>query len=322
MSGPVTQEDAIPLGAGVSQPAPAAFELTTSRETQVGAIQVRRALPQRGRRTVGAWCFVDHMGPAPVSGERSLDIAAHPHIGLQTVTWLLAGEVVHRDSLGFEQVIRPGQLNLMTAGRGVSHSEESTGHNRGDLHGVQLWVAQPAATRNGEAAFEHHPELPRLDLGGGSEATVIVGDMAGASSPARRDSDHVGVDLDLGAGSTTAPLQVRYEYALVVLTGAVLVDAHEVKPGRLAYLGAGRDELRMQTKVPSRALLFGGMPRDEPLVMWWNFVADSQQEISDAYIDWRDHGDRFGSVASRLPRIEVGPPPWTRLKNGVKGWNR
>jgi redox-sensitive bicupin YhaK (pirin superfamily) len=138
----------------------------------VGKIRVRRSLPRRERRTVGAWCFVDHMGPASVTETVSIDVGPHPHTGLHTVTWLIEGEILHRDSLGSEQVIRPGQLNLMTASHGVAHSEEATGAYRGQLHGVQLWVAQPESTRHGTAAFEHHAELPRLELGR-SEATIL-----------------------------------------------------------------------------------------------------------------------------------------------------
>src|SRR6478609_96005 len=143
------------------------IEITEGRLAEVGDFQVQRVLPYRARRTVGSWCFVDQMGPGAVTAEHGLDIGPHPHIGLQTVTWLLHGEVLHRDSLGSEQVIRPGQLNLMTAGRGVSHSEETRGVYDGVLHGVQLWVALPDATRHGAPAFEHHFELPRIELGDG-----------------------------------------------------------------------------------------------------------------------------------------------------------
>ncbi len=196
MSGPVAIEDVDP-SSSAARPDAATTVVSPSREAQVGGLRVRRALPRRERRTVGAWCFVDHAGPARVSETVTYDVAPHPHMGLQTVTWLLAGEVVHRDSLGSEQVIRPGQLNLMTAGHGVAHSEEHTGAYRGDLHGVQLWVAQPSSTRHGAPAFEHHPELPKLALGPETTATVLVGELAGTASPARRDTDHLGTDLDL-----------------------------------------------------------------------------------------------------------------------------
>src|SRR3954453_1720353 len=164
MSGPVTAEDAAAVTAA-DHPSGTTLEISESREAQVGALPVRRALPRRARRTVGAWCFVDHMGPISVTDERGVDLGPPPHTGLQTVTWLLDGEILHRDSLGSEQIIRPGQLNLMTAGHGVAHAEAATGRYEGALHGVQLWVAQPSSTRDGEPAFEHHAELPRVELG-------------------------------------------------------------------------------------------------------------------------------------------------------------
>src|SRR5262249_50877503 len=157
------------------------------RVAEVGTMPVRRALPQRLRRTVGSWCFFDHAGPVQApSGDAG--IGPHPHIGLQTVTWVLAGELLHRDSLGTEQPIRPGEVTRMTAGRGIVHAEEHP--VAGPVHLAQLWVAQPEATRNGPPAFEHHTDLPRLDLGHGSSGTVLVGAVGGARSAARRDSDH------------------------------------------------------------------------------------------------------------------------------------
>ena len=287
------------------------LEISESRRTQVGEFEVRRALPRRQRRTVGAWCFVHHMGPVNVSQDRGIGVAPHPHMGLQTVTWLLAGQMMHRDSLGSEQVIRPGELNLMTAGHGVAHSEERTGDYAGPLHAVQLWVAQPSATRDGAAAFEHHVELPKVDLEG-CVATVHVGELQGATSSARRDTDHLGIELDMHGPATVVPLDAGWEHALVVLAGALLVDGLVVEPGHLAYLGLGRDECRLQANEPTRALLIGGIPFEEPILMWWNFVARTQAEITAAYLDWSAAADRFGHVASLLPRIEVAPPLWVR----------
>lgn len=309
MSGPVTAADAATEAASAAAE-PAVLEITESRSSRVGAFTVRRALPRRARRTVGAWCFIDHMGPATVD-ERGLGIAPHPHIGLQTVTWLLAGEVLHRDSLGTEQVIVPGQLNLMTAGHGVSHSEEGTGRHHGELHGVQLWVAQPSPTRDGAPGFEHHAELPQVELER-AVATVLVGEALGVASPARRDTDHAGIDLELRPGRTTFPLRPGHEHALVVLGGACIVDGAAVEPGHLAYLGVGRDEITVTTKAPTRALLVGGVPFDEQVLMWWNFVARTRLEIADAHRDWTVGADRFGEVDSGLARIEVDPPPWAR----------
>jgi redox-sensitive bicupin YhaK (pirin superfamily) len=315
MSGPVTTSDTT-TEARPPEPHRAVVEVTESRASRVGDLPVRRALPRRDRRTVGAWCFVDHMGPATID-ERGLGVAPHPHIGLQTVTWLLEGEALHRDSLGTEQVIAPGQLNLMTAGRGVSHSEEGTGRYTGAVHGVQLWVAQPSATRDGAPAFEHHGELPRAELDHGT-ATVLVGEFAGAASPARRDTEHTGVDLDLRRGPTALPLRRDAEYALVVLAGRVLVDGTPADPGHLVYLGTDRDELGVVVECPTRALLVGGVPFDEQVLMWWNFVARTREEIVAAHADWAAASERFGLVDSALPRIDVDPPPWAGRRAETK----
>ena len=283
-------------------------EITPGRSTQVGSLPVRRVLPQRPRRTVGSWCFLDHAGPVRAEPGVSFGIGPHPHMGLQTVTWLLAGELLHLDSLGSEQLIRPGQLNLMTAGHGVSHAEEDPALAE-EVHAVQLWVAQPAATRDGPPAFEHHGELPRLELDH-AEGTVLVGDFGGVDSPARRDTAHMGVELTLQGPQTTVPLRPDYEYALVVLEGRVTVDGVAVEPGVLAYLGLGRDECALVTEAPARALLLGGVPFPEPILMWWNFVGRTRQEISEARRQWSADDGRFGHVHSSLERIGVGAPPW------------
>jgi len=284
------------------------IEVSDSREETVGRFRVRRALPRRGRRTVGAWCFADHMGPADVTEGAGLDVGPHPHIGLQTVTWLLDGQALHKDTVGSEQVISPGQLNLMTAGSAVAHAEESTGHYRGTLEGIQLWIAQPEATRHGPAAFEHHAELPQVEHGG-AVATVLVGEHDGVRSPARHDTPLVGVDLDLRERSTV-PLRPDFEHALVVLRGSIAVDGEKVVPGKLAHLGLGRDELDIEVAEDSRVMLLGGVPFDEPLMMWWNFVARTRAEIDAAYASWRDQDDRFGRVRSSLPIIPASAPFW------------
>jgi quercetin 2,3-dioxygenase len=166
MSGPVGSLDASPAVADCSHPSAPCIEVTDGREAQVGRIRVRRPLPHTSRRTVGAWCFSDHMGPADVTENSGLDVGPHPHIRLQTVTWPIDGQVLHRDSLGSEQVIKPGQLDLMTSGDAVAHAEGATGHYRGTLEGIQLWIALPEATRHDAAAFEHHDALPRTELDG------------------------------------------------------------------------------------------------------------------------------------------------------------
>ena len=275
---------------------PADFEVHESRTTDVGGITVRRALPKRQRRTIGAWCFLDHMGPSEVT----MAVGPHPHTGLHTVTWLLEGEALHRDSLGTEQPIRPGQLNLMTAGRGVSHAEEGRSDR---VHGVQLWVAQPDATRHGDPAFEHHGELPVAELDGVT-ATVLIGALAGAASPARADTPLVGVELAVH-GEATVPLAAAFEHGIVALDGPIAVGDEVVRPGHLAFLGQERDELPVApVDGPARALLVGGEPFGPPPLMWWNFVGRSWDEIDEAALEWNGGTtDRFGDPGSPLDRI-------------------
>jgi hypothetical protein len=248
------------------------------------------------------------MGPLP-SDATPGGIGPHPHTGLHTVTWLVEGELLHRDSLGSEQTIRPGQLNLMTAGHGVSHAEEPTGRRGGGLHGTQLWVAQPEATRHDGPAFEHHPILPEVELGP-ARATVLVGEMGGATSPARRDTELVGVDIRLGAGAVEVPLMPSFEHALVVMAGAVLLEGRTVVPGELAYLGTGRDELGLSAAGEARLLLIGGRPFESPVTMWWNFVGRSRDELAEAGRQWNARSERFGDIGSPMERIAAPSVPW------------
>jgi redox-sensitive bicupin YhaK (pirin superfamily) len=304
MSGPVTSADA-EMVATRSPSQSGELDILESRATNVGSVPVRRVLPQRARRTVGAWCFFDHGGPldapAGIGG-----VGPHPHIGLQTVTWMIAGELVHRDSLGTEQPIRPGQLNLMTAGWGIVHAEE---HIRaGGVELAQLWIAQPAATRDGPGDFEHHVELPEVDLDGAT-ATVLVGSLGDSASPARRDTDHVGVEL-LVRSQVVVPADRGYEYVVVPMDAAIEVDGRLVEPNRVVYLGPGRDEIRVRTMEPARVILLGGVPFEEPILMWWNYVARTREEIAGAHADWTQRRDRFEVPASRLAPIDVTAPPW------------
>ena len=312
MSGPVSAVDAAAVPEHGEPTAPE-VEISESHLATVGRFRVRRALPRRTRRTVGAWCFADHMGPASVTEDASLDVGPHPHIGLQTVTWLLDGQVLHRDSLGSEQVISPGQLNLMTAGGGVTHSEEATGHYRGELEGIQLWIAQPDATRTAGARFEHHTDLPVVDLHRGA-ATVLVGELMGAGSSARHDSPLVGADLHLGGGLVLVELRPQWEYAVVVLRGRLVVDGAPLGPGHLGYLGRGREELALDAGVETRAMLLGGEPFEERIVMWWNFVARSREELAAAYASWDLGDDRFGTIDSPLARIPAPTPYWLTMR--------
>jgi redox-sensitive bicupin YhaK (pirin superfamily) len=256
---------------------------------------VRRLLPSLGRRMVGAWCFVDHYGPDDIADEPGMQVPPHPHIGLQTVSWLHGGEVLHRDSLGSLQTVRPKELGLMTSGRAIAHSEESPRGHGPILHGAQLWVALPDSDRHAEPAFEHHADLPVVD-GPGFRATVIVGDLDGAASPGRVFTPIVGADIVLDDGADVRlPVDPDFEYAALTMSGITEVDGMRVEPGSMLYLGSGRRELPLRADGASGFLLLGGEPFEEKLVMWWNFVARTGEEIAQAREDWMT-GDRFGTV--------------------------
>jgi hypothetical protein len=267
-------------------------------------MRVDRVMPQRGLPTVGAWCFLDSFGPQEVA----MRVLPHPHIGLQTVTWPLAGEIRHRDSLGSDVLVRPGQLNLMTAGRGVSHSEISASSEV--LHGLQLWVALPADRAGMAPEFEQHVALP-VYSGAGVTATVLMGSLGGVTSPASAFSPLVGADLLL-SGEAVVPLRVDHEHA-VLAVDPVVVAGVPVSPGSLLYLGGGLGEVRLSGT--GRAFLLGGEPFPDELVMWWNFVGRSHEEIVLAREDWAGSG-RFGEVAGHdgaripapdLPGIRLAP---------------
>lgn len=279
-------------------PAPAehpVFERWPARTTTVGAGAVRRALPHPRRRLIGAWCFLDHFGPtAPGAG---LSVGPHPHIGLQTVTWLLDGAIRHRDSLGTDQPIRAGQLNWMKAGRGIAHAEDGVEGPLASIHGVQLWVALPAAARFDPPAFQHIATPPQIDLGGAT-LTLIAGQLLGSTCPARTHSPLIGVDARLpDAGSRALPLEPAFEHGVVVLEGCAQIDGEAVEPGELVYLGRGRSRLVLQGAPRARLLVVGGAPFGEPVALWWNFAFRDPDELRAAIHDWNS-GDveRFGPV--------------------------
>jgi quercetin 2,3-dioxygenase len=282
-------------------------EVTAARLARVGDLDVRRLLPLRQRRSVGAWCFVDHYGPASVDGVAGMQVPPHPHIGLQTVTWLIAGTVLHRDSLGSEQVIRPGQLNLMTAGRGIAHSEESPEDHDPWLHGVQLWLALPGAHREVAPDFEHHAELPTLRLGG-LDATVFAGSLADVTSPARVFSSLVGAEISApAAASGTVPLVPRHEHVLFAAFGTAAADGTDLAPGSMLYLPPGRESVHIAARAGARLFLLGGEPLGETLLMWWNFVGRTPDDIATAAHDWAS-GQRFGTVAGYHGAPLAAPP--------------
>lgn len=288
------------------------LESIPAREVMLGeGMAIYRAVPTRQRRLIGAWCFLDHFGPVDVASGCGMRVGPHPHIGLQTVTWLLDGEILHRDSLGSVQPIRPGQLNLMTAGRGISHSEESPVARPPGLHGAQLWIAQPAATRTGEPAFAHHPVLPSIDHDG-TRVTVLLGECMGLRSPAQAATPLLGLEVRAsGSARSELPLQPAFEYGVLVLSGVAEFEGHALAPHRLLYLGRGRERLRWRTDAGTCFLLLGGEPFAEPILMWWNFVARNKAELTEACRDWNAGAGHFGAVRGYDGARLIAPmPPW------------
>lgn len=301
MSGPVDDRDARWINEGQI-----GVEVRQGRSADVVGTHVTRILPTKGRRTIGGWCFVDLIIPPDAHDPDPLEIGPHPHIGLATVTWLFTGEALHSDSLGTEQVIRPGQLNLMTAGNGIAHAELSAGEG---VQGAQMWIAQPDGTRHGAPAFEHHGELPVAELPG-AVATMLVGSYASVTSPARADTALIGMDMRLD--NCVLELRPEFEYGVVPIDNAVKVNEDIVEPGWLGLVEAGPDTLRLEgATTETRVMIIGGEPLGERIQMWWNFVARSKEEMADAWQAWQDHDtDRFADVPSRLARLDAPRPPW------------
>jgi len=291
--------------------------LLDSREVPLGgvrAMSVHRALPQRDLPLVGAWCFLDRFGPQEVR----MRVEPHPHIGLQTVTWPLTGEIRHRDTVGSDVRIRPGQLNLMTSGAGIAHSEYSIGEDPVPMDALQLWVALPESRRHGAPAFEQHTDLPPVALEGGGTATVVMGELAGVVSPATVHTPIVGAEVRVPAGATVRlPLHPEWEYAVVGVEGDLTVHADPstaVTRLQLLYLGLGRDAVEVTSATGASVFLLGGEPFEDDIVMWWNFVGRSHEEIVEAREAWEAASDRFGHVVGHGPeRVPAPPLPGVRL---------
>ena len=288
-------------------------EVVTSREVPLGgprAMSVRRTLPQRQRSLVGAWCFADHYGPDNVASSGGMDVPPHPHTGLQTVSWLFAGEVEHRDSGGVHALVRPGELNLMTAGRGVAHSEVSTPSTT-TLHGVQLWVALPDEARHLPRRFDHHVP-PVIALPGGS-ARVLLGSLAGSRSPVPTHTPLLGAEVVVDPRSEVVlDVEPGFEHGVLVDAGPVLVDGVELARTELGFVDTGASRLLVANAgdEPARVMLLGGEPFQEPLVMWWNFVGRSHEEIVGFREQWQATSDRFGRVEgyTGFPQHLPAPP--------------
>ncbi|MFJ8361043.1 pirin family protein [Streptomyces sp. NPDC093984] len=311
MSNVETKPMELRCGASVDGERPATtprVDVLTPRDVPLGgprAMTVRRTLPQRARTLIGAWCFADHYGPDDVSESGGMDVAPHPHTGLQTVSWLFSGEIEHRDSLGSHAFVRPGELNLMTGGYGISHSEVSTPRTT-ILHGVQLWVALPDEHRDTARDFQHHvPEPVRID---GAEIRVFLGSLAGATSPVRTFSPLLGAEIVLEPHATvTLAVDPGFEHGLLVDQGDVRLADALLHRAELGYAHPGIDTLTLTNESDdiARTVLLGGTPFEEEIVMWWNFIGRSHADIAKAREEWQNSSDRFGVVegyaGNRLP---------------------
>lgn len=297
------------------------------REVPLGgmrAMTVRRTLPTRERSLIGAWCFLDHYGPDPVEETGGMSVAPHPHMGLQTVSWLFTGEIEHRDSAGHHAMVRPGELNLMTAGHGISHSEVSTVGTT-TLHGAQMWLALPEAARDGRPTFEHY--APPAVTGAGWTARVFLGSLLGSTSPVATFSPLLGAELVLEPGaSVEIDIDPAFEHGVLVDTGLAHVAGAEVTEHELAYQAPGPDRLRLAGgDSGARLLLLGGEPFGEPIVMWWNFVGRTHDEVVASREAWQAQlvagptadvlaEGRFGvPVGNVMPPIPAPPLPNARL---------
>ncbi|WP_224249267.1 pirin family protein [Hyalangium gracile] len=294
-----------------SHPEVETFIVAPTRDLGDG-FQVRRALPSARRRMVGPFIFLDQMGPAGFQPGHGLDVRPHPHIGLATVTYLFEGEVLHRDSLGMVQPIRPGEVNWMTAGRGIAHSERTAPELRpagGKLFGIQAWVALPKQYEETEPAFVHHASdtMPFIE-GEGVRMHLIAGALHGKRSPVRTFSDMFYADVVLEAG---ARLKLPAEYeerAFYLAEGTVELDGIAFSPGELPVFRAGK-ELVIQATSPARLMLLGGEPMDGPRYIFWNFVSSSRDRLEAAKADWK--GGRFAPVPQETEFIPLpeDPPP-------------
>ena len=303
-------------------------QVLSGREVPLGglrSLEVRRTLPHRERAMIGAWCFADHYGPEPVRDTRrdGMDVAPHPHTGLQTVSWLFDGAIEHRDSAGVVATVRPGEMNLMTSGHGIAHSEVSTGDTQ-VLHGVQLWVALPSAARDGRRGFEHHaPRVVTLGEGIGS-ALVFLGDLPGVDrSPVATFSPLLGAELRLEPGADlTLRVDPTFEHALLVDSGGVTFEGQALTRGALGCVDAGRGTVRIVVgDSPARLVLIGGEPFAEEIVMWWNFIGRTHDEVTRARQEYESGSERFGVVPGYEPatpeglrRIPAPPLPPVRLR--------
>jgi redox-sensitive bicupin YhaK (pirin superfamily) len=268
---------------------------------------IRRALPHRDRKTIGAWCFLDHFGPLDLSNSKGLRVGPHPHLGLQTFTYPLMGEILHRDSLGSEQKIQSGEVNLMTAGCGISHSEESLPDTI--LQGLQLWIALPDSARHMEPNFTHYNNIPSVNFDN-LQINVLAGEFMNATSPVKIYSPLVGIEIKALENSiTTLPLNPKFEYGILPLVGDITIADESIDKDTLLYLPCGQSQLTIRIQKGSIVLLIGGEPFMEDILIWWNFVARTREELIEATNAWNNQSD-FGEVKGfQGERIKAPPVP-------------
>ncbi len=294
--------------AGNANQCDALAAIIVPRTVDLGDMTVRRALPSAHSRMVGPFIFFDHFGPAEFRAGQGIDVRPHPHIGLATVTYLFDGEIVHRDSLGTAVAIKPGEVNWMTAGRGIVHSERTGAALRqtgSPIHGLQMWVALPAAKEEMEAGFIHHDvtEFPVIEENG-KRVRVVIGSLYGARSPAQTTSETVFGDVTLRAG-TALPIEAGYEErALYVMEGAIEIAGDSFESGRLLVLRTG-DAVQVTAKRDARFVILGGAAMDGPRHIWWNFVSSRKERIEQAKAEWK--AGHFGKVPG--DEIEFIPLP-------------
>jgi redox-sensitive bicupin YhaK (pirin superfamily) len=266
---------------------------------------IRRALPHHDRKTIGAWCFLDHFGPLDLSNSQGLHIGPHPHIGLQTFTYPLAGEILHRDSLGSKQKIQAGQVNLMTAGKGISHSEESLPDSI--LHGVQLWIALPDAKRHMEPNFIHYENIPTVKLDK-LHINILVGEFLNTVSSVKVYSPLVGLEINTVEDTrANLPINPKFEYGILPLIGNIEIADEIIDINTLLYLPCGKSSLPIRVQKDSRILIIGGEPFSEDILIWWNFVGRTKEEMVEAANAWNNH-TAFGEVKGYDGK-ELTPPP-------------
>ncbi len=282
------------------------------RRAEIGqGTVIKRALPSRHKRLIGAWCFLDHAGPVVFPQGEGLDVGPHPHTGLQTLTWMIAGTMMHTDSLGSRQLIRPKQLNLMTAGYGISHTEVAP-ETETHLHAAQLWIALPDDKMNMAPRFDHYPELPVVEKDQ-VEFTVLVGEFLHTRSPVAVHSELLGVDLSAQESTATRiELNPKFEYGFLVLEGTAEVNGHELTDDNMVVLEPGMTEIEIRLHKGSRVLLLGGEPFESPILLWWNFVGRTQEQLRQAREHWINQDERFGTIPDYPgPRLEAPAFPDT-----------